>query len=92
MQERNLRGHRQAHRHADLCRSAGHAVRLLVGRVLKSPDLDERDEQLIRTLAAQVSVAIENRRLFRAAEQEREYLRSVLETMPRVLSCLTLIP
>ncbi len=55
---------------------------LLIGRGLDKQDLDERDEQLIRTLAAQVSVAIDNRRLFQAAEQEREYLRSILETMP----------
>ncbi|MCA0458070.1 MAG: GAF domain-containing protein [Chloroflexi bacterium] len=55
---------------------------LLVGRSLESRDMDEADEQLVRTLAAQVAVAIENRRLFHAAEQEREYLRSILETMP----------
>ncbi|MBN8618189.1 MAG: GAF domain-containing protein [Anaerolineae bacterium] len=55
---------------------------LLVGRGLDQPDLDERDEQLVRTLVAQVAVAIENRRLYQAAEQEREYLRSILETMP----------
>ncbi len=68
---------------------------LLVGRSLDSVDLDERDQQLVRTLAAQVSVAVDNRRLFRAAEQEREYLRSILETMPTgivVLNPQTLIP
>ncbi len=68
---------------------------LLIGRGLNSPDLDARDEQLVRTLAAQVSVAVDNRRLFRAAEQEREYLRSILETMPTgivVLDPQTLIP
>ena len=53
-----------------------------IGRGLEQADLDERDEQLVRTLAAQVAVAIENRSLFRAAESEREYLRSILETMP----------
>lgn len=53
-----------------------------IGRGLDQADLDERDEQLVRTLAAQVAVAIENRSLFRAAENEREYLRSILETMP----------
>ncbi|MBZ0286380.1 MAG: GAF domain-containing protein, partial [Anaerolineae bacterium] len=53
-----------------------------IGRALEHADLDERDEQLVRTLAAQVAVAIENRSLFRAAESEREYLRSILETMP----------
>lgn len=68
---------------------------LLIGRGLESPDLDARDEQLIRTLAAQISVAVDNRRLFRAAEQEREYLRSILETMPTgivVLDPETLMP
>jgi GAF domain-containing protein/DNA-binding response OmpR family regulator len=55
---------------------------LLIGRSLDSADLDERDEQLVKTLAAQVAVAVENRRLFRAAENEREYLRDILETMP----------
>ncbi len=68
---------------------------LLVGRGINGLDLDDRDEQLVRTLGAQVSVAIENRRLFRAAEQEREYLRSILETMPTgiiVLDPHTLIP
>ena len=68
---------------------------LLIGRGLDSTDMEERDEQLVRTLAAQVSVAVDNRRLFRAAEQEREYLRSILETMPTgivVLDPQTLIP
>ncbi len=68
---------------------------LAVGRGLDSPDLGETDEQLIATLAAQIAVAIENRRLFRAAESEREYLRSILETMPTgilVLDARTLKP
>lgn len=55
---------------------------LIVGRGLDRADLDENDEQLVRTLAAQIAVAIDNRTLFRAAETEREYLRSILETMP----------
>jgi GAF domain-containing protein/CheY-like chemotaxis protein/HAMP domain-containing protein len=55
---------------------------ILVGRRLDAADLDERDEQLVSTLAAQVAVAVENRRLFQAAEQERRYLRSLLDTMP----------
>ncbi|MBZ0285688.1 MAG: GAF domain-containing protein [Anaerolineae bacterium] len=68
---------------------------LLVGRGLDRADLDENDEQLVRTLAAQVAVAIDNRRLFRAAETEREYLRSILETMPTgvvVLDAETYLP
>ncbi len=55
---------------------------LLIGRGLDHADLDSRDEQLVRVLAAQVAVAVENRRLFHAVENEREYLRSILETMP----------
>jgi GAF domain-containing protein/CheY-like chemotaxis protein len=55
---------------------------LTIGRSLDQPDLDERDEQLITTLTAQIGVALENRRLFDAAEQEREFLRSIMETMP----------
>ena len=55
---------------------------LAVGRALTAPDLDDNDEQLIQTLAAQVSVAVENRRLFLTAEGERERLRSVLATLP----------
>lgn len=68
---------------------------LMVGRGLDQADLDDGDGQLISTLAAQVAVAIENRHLFRAAEQEREYLRSILETMPTgivVLDARTLKP
>ncbi|MEZ4671383.1 MAG: GAF domain-containing protein [Anaerolineae bacterium] len=68
---------------------------LLLGRGFDQPDIDERDEQLVRTLAAQVAIAIENRQLFQTIEQEREYLRSVLETMPTGIILLdphTLIP
>ncbi len=68
---------------------------LAAGRGLDGPDLSDQDEQLIATLAAQIAVAIENRRLFRAAESEREYLRSILETMPTgilVLDARTLKP
>lgn len=68
---------------------------LIVGRSLSAPDLDENDEQLVQTLAAQVSVAVENRRLFRAAEGERERLRSILATLPAgvlVLDAQTFLP
>jgi GAF domain-containing protein/CheY-like chemotaxis protein len=68
---------------------------LMVGRGLDQADLDEGDEQLVRTLAAQIAVAIDNRRLYRAAEQERENLRSIMETMPTgivVLDSRTLEP
>ena len=68
---------------------------LLVGRALDAPDLGEADEQLVGTLAAQVAVAVENRRLFEAAQTERETLRSILNTMPSgvlVLDAQTFVP
>lgn len=55
---------------------------LILGRRITDPDLNERDEQLATTLASQVAVALENRRLLRASENEKERLRSVLETLP----------
>ena len=68
---------------------------LLVGRALHEADLTERDAQLVTTLAAQVAVAVENRRLFRAVEAERQTLRSILDTMPSgvlVLDAATFCP
>ncbi|HVU09639.1 MAG TPA: GAF domain-containing protein [Phototrophicaceae bacterium] len=55
---------------------------LLVGRTRRAADLNESDEQLINTLAAQVAIAVENQRLLRAAEGERERLSSILESLP----------
>ncbi len=55
---------------------------MAIGRDLSAQDLDENDEELVTTLAAQVAIAVENRRLFRAAEGERQNLRSILETLP----------
>lgn len=68
---------------------------LAVGRALSDPDLGEADTQLGTTLAAQVAVAVENRNLFMAAENERENLSSVLSTLPAgvlVLDAETLRP
>ncbi|MDX2163533.1 MAG: GAF domain-containing protein [bacterium] len=68
---------------------------LAVGRRLDALDLDESDEQLARTLAAQVGIAVENRRLFVEAESERSNLRSILETLPAgvlVLDARTFTP
>jgi GAF domain-containing protein len=68
---------------------------LIVGRSLDQPDLTERDNTLIDTLAAQVAVTIENQRLFDAAERERLTLRSILDTLPAgvlVLDAETLKP
>ena len=55
---------------------------LMVGRPLRDADLDASDEQLVSTLAAQVAIAVENQRLLRAAENERERLSSILESLP----------
>ncbi len=55
---------------------------LLVGRSPRAADLDDSDEQLVSTLAAQVAIAVENQRLLRAAESERERLSSVLASLP----------
>jgi GAF domain-containing protein/CheY-like chemotaxis protein len=55
---------------------------LLVGRSMTSADLTPYDVRLIETLAAQITVAMENLRLFREAEAERETLSSILETLP----------
>ncbi|NWF67920.1 MAG: GAF domain-containing protein [Chloroflexi bacterium] len=55
---------------------------LLIGRAIYSPDMDERDEQFVNTLAAQITIAVENRNLFRAVEGERQQLRAILQTMP----------
>jgi GAF domain-containing protein/DNA-binding response OmpR family regulator len=68
---------------------------LLLGRYLNEADLTERDEQLALTLASQVAVALENRRLLRSAETERETLRRILSTLPVgviVLDARTLLP
>jgi GAF domain-containing protein/DNA-binding response OmpR family regulator len=64
-------------------RLGGKAVgALMLGRSIESEDLDDGDEQLAETLAAQVAVAMENRRLFRQVENEQQRLRSVLSTLP----------
>ncbi len=55
---------------------------LMVGRSSHAADLNESDEQLATTLAAQVAIAVENQRLFQAAEGERERLSSILESLP----------
>ena len=61
---------------------------IMVGRARTAPDLDENDEQLVKTLAAQIAVAVENRRLFSAAEAERERLSIVLNTLPAGVAVL----
>lgn len=55
---------------------------IVMGRNVDTPDLDERDQELVETLATQVAVALENRRLFRQAQSEQRTLRSILETLP----------
>ena len=77
-------------------RVGGEAVgALLIGRRLETADLDDRDEQLVNTLAAQVGVAVENRRLLLTAQTEQQTLRSILATLPAgvlVLDPVTLKP
>ena len=64
-------------------RIAGEAVGvLLVGRSPRAADMDDSDKQLVTTLAAQVGIAVENQRLLRAAESERERLSSILASLP----------
>ncbi|MCL4256762.1 MAG: GAF domain-containing protein, partial [Anaerolineae bacterium] len=55
---------------------------MMMGRSLQGDDLDARDQQLVETLATQVSIALENRRLFRQTQQEQQNLKSILETLP----------
>lgn len=61
---------------------------LLAGRGLDTPDLDEGDVRLVNTLAAQVAVAIENRRLFEQAAREQKTLSSILSTLPAAVLVL----
>ncbi len=68
---------------------------LVVGRALNAPDLGANDEQLTKTLAAQVAVAVENRRLFEEAEGGRSQLSAILTALPTgviVLDARTLRP
>ncbi|MCU0480899.1 MAG: GAF domain-containing protein, partial [Anaerolineae bacterium] len=55
---------------------------IMMGRSIEGEDLDTRDQQLVETLATQVSIALENRRLFRQTQQEQRNLKSILETLP----------
>ncbi len=55
---------------------------LYMGRDLDEADVDERDRQLVDTLATQVALALENRRLFQQTQYEQQTLRSILETLP----------
>jgi PAS domain-containing protein len=68
---------------------------LFIGRGVDRDDLSERDAQLVETLATQVGLALENRRLFQQAQAEQRNLRSILETLPAgvlVLDPNTLLP
>ncbi len=55
---------------------------LLIGRALDGQNLDERDIQLAATLASQVAIATQNRRLFGEAESQRQNLQTIVNTMP----------
>ncbi len=55
---------------------------LLIGRSTDDANLDERDIQLAATLASQVAVATENRRLYAQAESQRQNLQTIVNAMP----------
>ena len=55
---------------------------LYMGRYAHEENISERDEQLLLTLASQIAVALENRRLLRSAEVERETLQNILDSLP----------
>ena len=55
---------------------------LQIGRSLDEQNLDERDIQLVATLASQVAVATQNQRLFTEAESQRQRLQTIVDTMP----------
>jgi len=55
---------------------------LLVGRAHDAAYIDQGDTELVTSLTSQISIALENRRLFKQAADERQLLQSVLNTMP----------
>jgi GAF domain-containing protein/ActR/RegA family two-component response regulator/HAMP domain-containing protein len=55
---------------------------MLVGRRLEEQNLDERDIQLVATLASQIAVATQNQRLFAEVENQRQNLQMIVDTMP----------
>ncbi|MFZ4826407.1 MAG: GAF domain-containing protein [Phototrophicaceae bacterium] len=68
---------------------------LSFGRSLEDPDWTEREETLMATLTAQLSVALESEQLYARVESERAYLDSILTTLPAgvlVLHGQTLVP
>lgn len=68
---------------------------LIVGRATDAANLDDADARLVSTLASQIAVALENRRLFLQAQSEQETLASTLATLPAgvvVLDSRNLLP
>ena len=55
---------------------------LMIGRSIDDASLNERDMQLATTLANQLSIAIDNQELFRAAESQRQTLNNTIAAMP----------
>jgi GAF domain-containing protein/CheY-like chemotaxis protein len=75
--------------------SANMPIALLTITSQQLIDLKPDDYEVFNALAGQVSTVLQNLRLFRAVENERAYLRSLLETMPVgiiVLDPKTFIP
>jgi PAS domain S-box-containing protein len=55
---------------------------LLVGRDQTAPNIENRDLELVYAVTSQLSIALQNRKLFLQVEQEQKRLRDALETMP----------
>ncbi len=55
---------------------------VLVGRPALANDLDERDFELISSLVSQVSITLENQRLFQQVASEQQNLQAIIDTMP----------
>lgn len=55
---------------------------LLVGRDRNAPDIENRDLELVYAVTSQLSITLQNRKLFLQVEQEQKRLRDALNTMP----------
>ncbi|MBZ0306316.1 MAG: GAF domain-containing protein, partial [Anaerolineae bacterium] len=58
---------------------------VLVGRPETADDLDERDFELVSSLVSQISITLENQRLFRQVASEQQILQSIIDTTPAAI-------
>lgn len=58
---------------------------VLVGRPEVGADLDERDFELVSSLVSQVSITLENQRLFRQIASEQKILQSIIDATPAAI-------